>query len=347
MSDTPTRLIDDHAAEIEAARLLLARLGVSAEDLLRTAPTRPVPTFSEYIPVVVESVGKATRSVYSAYWRRIVAWWGQRRLDEPTPSELEQLVRKTSQRAIVRRNSRDGRSAGEHMVAALRCIYRRAEADGLIAMADNPARKIAKPRRLPSSRRAIPDTRLAEINEVACRTGPDPVRDALLLRLHSETACRRGGALALRPMDLEPVQCLIRLREKGGTTRWQPVSPTLMSHLGQHAEFHATPPAEQLLRKLNGTPITKYAYTALWQRLGEHLPWVATQQITTHWLRHTTLTWVDRNFGRAVAAEYAGHRVGSQASGGVTGIYTRATQEEVCAALSALTGEPHPLAPAA
>jgi integrase/recombinase XerC len=48
------------------------------------------------------------------------------------------------------------------------------------------------------------------------------------LRLHTETACRRGGALALRPADLDPDQCLILLREKGETVRWQPVSPTLM-----------------------------------------------------------------------------------------------------------------------
>ena len=34
-----------------------------------------------------------------------------------------------------------------------------------------------------------------------------------LLRLHTETACRRGGALALRPADLDPDQCLVLLRE--------------------------------------------------------------------------------------------------------------------------------------
>jgi hypothetical protein len=34
---------------------------------------------------------------------------------------------------------------------------------------------------------------------------------------------------------------------------------------------------------------------------------VATQQISTHWLRHTTLTWVERNFGYAIARAYAGH----------------------------------------
>jgi integrase len=88
-------------------------------------------------------------------------------------------------------------------VAALRCLYRRAVEDGLISEADDPARKVAKPRRLPSTRRAVPETRLAEINQIAATTGDDPELDTLLLRLHTETACRRGGALALRPVDLD------------------------------------------------------------------------------------------------------------------------------------------------
>ena len=56
-------------------------------------------------------------------------------------------------------------------MAALRCLYRRAVDDGLIAEADNPARKVAKPRRLPTTRRALPDTRLAQINQTAASTG--------------------------------------------------------------------------------------------------------------------------------------------------------------------------------
>jgi integrase len=56
--------------------------------------------------------------------------------------------------------------------------------------------------------------------------------DTLLLLLHTETACRRGGALALRPRDLDPDRCLVLLREKGETARWQPVSPALMGRLG-------------------------------------------------------------------------------------------------------------------
>jgi integrase/recombinase XerC len=72
----------------------------------------------------------------------------------------------------------------------------------------------------------VEGTRLAEINQVGATTGNDPDLDTILLRLHTETACRRGGALALRPQNLDRDQCLILLREKGETVRWQPVSPT-------------------------------------------------------------------------------------------------------------------------
>jgi hypothetical protein len=59
-------------------------------------------------------------------------------------------------------------------VAALRCLYRRAVGDGLIKEADSPAQKVAKPRRLPTIRRALPDARLAQISEVtaALRAAP-------------------------------------------------------------------------------------------------------------------------------------------------------------------------------
>jgi integrase len=202
---------------------------------------------------------------------------------------------------------------------------------------------VAKPRRLPSTRRAVPDARLAEINQVAAATGDDPELDTLLLRLHTETACRRGGALALRPADLDTDQCLVLLREKGETVRWQPVSPTLMGRLAAHGRDRHAPDDGQLLRYADGRPITTRRYDHLWTRIGRHLPWARTQQISIHWIRHTTLTWVERNFGYAVARAYAGH-TDSGGDAGATSTYVRASLSEVAAALAALTGEPHPLA---
>ncbi|MFC4017528.1 tyrosine-type recombinase/integrase [Micromonospora sp. GCM10011542] len=251
-------------AELDAARLLLARMGISPADLVDAASDRPpAPTFAEYVPVVSAAVSDGTRRAYGSYWKRVLEHWGQRRLDEPTPSEIEQLAEYTKTHVMARRNARGGRSAAEHLIAALRCLYKRAVADGYVAAADNPALKVAKPRRLPSTRRAVADSRLAEINAAAASTGDDPALDSLLLRLHTETACRRGGALALRPVDLDPDQCLILLREKGDTVRWQPVSPTLMRHLQQHAEERQAAGTGQLLRYRNGQPITYRRYDHL------------------------------------------------------------------------------------
>jgi integrase/recombinase XerC len=330
--------------DLNAVRILLTRLGITPEQLLGTehAANGYMPTFREYINQVSSAVPIGTRHAYETYWRRIIDAWGDRRLDEPTPLEIKQFCENIKVCVVIRKNSRGGRCAVEHLISAFRCIYRHAAADGLILDADNPAIRVAKPRRIPSTRRAIPDHRLAEIIKLARTTGNDPELDTLLLRIHTETACRRGGALGLRPCDLDPEQSLILLHEKGGMTRWQPISPTLMHHLLTHSEQRGKSPGKQLLRYRNGQPITARRYDHLWLRLGKHLPWVAAQQVTTHWLRHTTLTWVERHFGYAVARAYAGHT--SKSDAGTTSTYIRADIHEVATALATLTGEPHPLA---
>jgi integrase/recombinase XerC len=270
-------------AAVDAALVVLKSMGLSLDDLTAAPCHRgAVPTFADYVPVVSAAVTDGTRRAYGSYWNRVVEQWGARHLDEPTPSDIRHLMTLVKAGAVQRRNGRGGRSSQEHLVAALRCLYRHAEDDGLIGEKDNPARKVNKPRRLPSTRRAVADTRLAEINQVAATTGDDPELDALILRLHTETACRRGGALALRPDDLDPVQCLVQLREKGETVRWQPVSPTLMAALVRHASERHAPPDGRLLRYTNGRPVTYRRYDGLWVRIGRHLPWVRTQQISTH-----------------------------------------------------------------
>nr|WP_255645791.1 site-specific integrase [Actinoplanes polyasparticus] len=343
MTDPTPRSGGPDGDELQALRLLLDRLGVSPAQLLgqtvRTATK--MPTFDEYIPHVSAAVSEGSRRLYGTYWRKISQEWGGRRLDEPTPSQIKQLSERTRHTVVHRRNARGGRGAAEHLISAIRCLYQHAVADRLIDAADNPAMRVAKPRRLASTRRALPEHRLTEIINTAATTGDDPDLDTLILRLHLETGCRRGGALALRRGDLDPAQCLIQLREKGETIRWQPVSPTLMQALLEHAEHRGG--GDQVLRYRTGRPITRRRYDYLWQRLGKHLSWVATQQVSIHWLRHTTLTWVERHHGYAVARAYAGHNSGRDI--GVTATYVRADLHEVAHALAELTGEPHPLAP--
>ena len=73
-----------------------------------------------------------------------------------------------------------------------------------------------------------------------------------------------------------------------------------MARLVEHGDERHAPPGGQLLRYSNGRPITARRYDGLWARIGRVLPWVRTQQISMHWIRHTTLTWVE---GRGVASD--------------------------------------------
>ena len=193
MTPTPVSPAAPQQAAVDAALVVLKSMGLTLEDLAAPGQRPDVPTFADYVPVVSAAVTAGTRKAYGSYWNRVVDQWGSRRLDEPTPSEIKQLVACVRANTVPRRNARGGRSAAENLIAALRCLYKRAEEDGFIQERDNPARKVAKPRRLPSTRRAVNDTRLAEINQIAATTGDDPELDTLILRLHTETACRRGG----------------------------------------------------------------------------------------------------------------------------------------------------------
>jgi hypothetical protein len=79
-------------ADLAAARLLLDRMGISLEELTSgPAEDRTLPTFAEYVPVVAAAVSPGTRRAYGSYWNKVPEHWGDRRLDEPTPTEIEAL----------------------------------------------------------------------------------------------------------------------------------------------------------------------------------------------------------------------------------------------------------------
>ena len=72
--------------------------------------------------------GSANRT-YSSYWNKMAAAWGTRPLDQITASDIEAMQHRMATTARSRRNSRHGRHAGEHVIAAARAIYTRAIAD--------------------------------------------------------------------------------------------------------------------------------------------------------------------------------------------------------------------------
>ncbi|MEU4445454.1 hypothetical protein AB0K14_26505 [Actinosynnema sp. NPDC050801] len=143
-------------------------------------------------------------------------------------------MRRLVENRRIRRNDTGGHSVAEHLVSATRAIYNRAINDNLLPPHHNPAAKVPKPRRRPTTRHSLSPTEVTALADAVTASGRDAVLDTLLFRLHLETACRRGGALALREDDIEPTTCLIQLREKNTTVRRQPVSPTLIASLLAH-----------------------------------------------------------------------------------------------------------------
>jgi site-specific recombinase XerD len=314
-------------------------LGVELSDLL---PTTKFPTVSEYLPLVLAAASPSQLQKYRVHWERAVAAFGSKGIDEVKPTDVLALQRLATRKAQVRSNGRRGRHAGESAVRAMRMFFRLAIADSLLRAGANPAMEVELPRRLPNVRRALTHREMAAINHVVATSGRDAALDSLLLRLHTETACRKAGALSLRLADLDTESCAVRLREKFGTERWQPISPTLAALLTEHSHSRGARHADdQLLRHSDGTPLSGRRYDLLWMRVQKSLKWAAHLGVSMHWLRHTTLTWVERHYGYAVARAYAGH---TDTKGGSTLTYIKGMPQEVARALSAYTGEPHPLA---
>ncbi|WP_191094035.1 tyrosine-type recombinase/integrase [Nocardia colli] len=300
-----------------------------------------MPTLDEYLPRIMGAVGPGMLRTYRPYWNHLSVAFGTRRLDAITATEIEELKCRVAANAAQRSSSRYGRSARESFIAASRAIYSRAIADDLMPIGSSPAHRVAKPRRLPSTRRALTATELEQIDTVERSSGNYPVLDALLLRLHTETACRRGGALGLRVCDWDSEECLVRLREKGQTVRWQPISPPLPQALVRLAEVRgARQPGVNLLRYRDSRRLTYRRYDNLWNRVRGELPWAAAQGVSTRWLRHTTLTWVERNFGYGVARAYPD----TPTEGASTTTYIKVDVQAVAGALAAMTSHQHLLA---
>jgi integrase len=271
-----------------------------------------VPTVKEYLPEVIAAATPAMKRSYMSYWKRAETFFGELRLHEIRATKIEAFRQDVIANAKKREGHCHGRYAGSQALSAMRKLYRFAVADGLIGEADDPAKKVRIARRLHSTRRALTPAEVADINQAMLLSSRDHELDGLILRLHIETACRRGGALALRLRDVDKRYSRILLREKFGSQRWQPISPTLCAALLAHARSRGAKAREDaLLRRANGRALTYRHYDTLWAGIRRVLPWAEQLGVSAHWLRHTTLSWVERRYSYAIArvslTPFAGH----------------------------------------
>lgn len=301
--------------------------------------SRKMPTVREWTDSVRVLVSPAAARTYGPYWNDMLEEIGDLPLDEVRATDCRRVAVKVRDAAVKRRNSRGGRGAEEHAIGAMRCVFRMAVADGLIDR--SPADAVQKPRRLPNARRPLSADEMDEVWQVVSSTGDDPALDMLIVRAFIELGARREGLLGITLGDIDTHRQTIRLTEKGAITRSQPCSKTLLDALVKHAtERGATKPEDQVLRYGNGKPITKRRMNYITNRVQDALPWAKAIGFSPHFLRHTAGASVERMAGYAVAKAFLGHTFGGDA----TSTYIKASEQEVARAVSALTGEEHPLA---
>ena len=219
MTTTPASPAASQQAAVDAALLVLKSMGLSLDDLTAAPSNRqPVPTFAEYVPVVAATVTQGTLRAYRPYWRKVVEQWGGR------PSTSRRRRRSSSswptsgRTRCPRRNSRGGRSAGENLISALRCLYQR-------AARRRAGRRERQPR--PQGRQAAPPAvhppgtgrRPARGDQPGRRHhGRRPrTRHAHLAAAHRDRLPARRRARAPRPRTWTPSSAWSCLREKGET----------------------------------------------------------------------------------------------------------------------------------
>jgi integrase len=292
-----------------------------------------------YVDVVAPTFSPGTAATYRSYWRLAIARLGDRPVSEVGGEDCRAVVADAVARARRRRPGCDGRASEEACVTALRALFGRAELGGFVVR--SPAAGLVKPRRRASRRRPLDDTETRELVDAVRATSRDPDLDLLVVRFHLESGARREGALGLRLRDLDRRRSTAWLREKFSAEREQPLAPSLLDALVDHATGRgATGGEDHVFRTAAGRPISRRHYNTLFDRARTALVWAARTPVSAHALRHTAITAVARVAGYPVAQAFAGHAPPS-----VTGSYMRVGIGEIAAAVAVLTDEAHPLCP--
>jgi integrase len=250
----------------------------------------------------------------------------------------------------LRLKKTDGKGGEENFVTAARRLFQALVDDELWDR--NPALRAPKPRRDETHRRSLRDHELVELFRTVVSGGNDPELDLLLVTFHLETGARRQGAIDLRVGDILDGAREIQLVEKGTKAARQPASAELLGMLRDHSISRGGPacdpdgpaydPTRPVLYYRPGTtgqarPLTSRRYDTLYARIQRNLEWADEAGVTSHSLRKTGASIIERIAGRETARLFLRHGNRSE-----TDTYTQSWQERLAAAFAVFTGEPRP-----
>ena len=242
-----------------------------------------------------------------------------------------------------------GKSAQENFIGAIRCLYKAAGKNRMVASGYSPAASIEKPARNPApTRRSMTDSELRDVWITCSTTGNDPELDALIFRTQMETCSRQEGCINLVLNHLDDERQSIWLDQKGDTTEEFPVSASLLRDLRAFAASRgSTEPHDHVFRQKGrhrntgqiNPPLTSRRFDHIHDRMCKQHQWANLSSWTSHWVRHHASAQIEAIGGRPCKMRILAHKPNGQ-----TDMYGRATFEQLAWAVSIATGEPHPLA---
>ena len=195
-----------------------------------------LPTVAEYLPQVIAAAGPGARRTYGTYWRRMATAWArpavgrrhrQRHRGPAAPCAATARVAAQQPRRPPRR-----RTAHRRRPRLLQPGHRR-RPDRRPAPARPPGPQTPPPAQHPpgADRRRTRPTSTWSPAPAATTSSSTPCCCACTPRPPAAAAAPSAYAWSTST----PTGGLVRLREKGGTLRWQPITLDLAAALADHA----------------------------------------------------------------------------------------------------------------
>jgi integrase len=279
------------------------------------------------------------------YWHEVLVSDLQKALEHVKARALATGKRQDEARAAVDRTVRKSDASGAvfNAVGAWRYLGQVAIDDRHLATGYCPAQRLKKPKRSKGGRTRLHPALLEQLRQFTASTGDDPELDDLIVTTILVSGARQEGLLNLTLSDLDQEECTIRLDEKFGKVVHQPVPDWLVRRLEDFARSRGASRYDDKvfikrpIGRRPAKPITPRRFNYIAGRIQAAFPWADKLGISGHALRHEAIKRVERVSSKAVAVAFARHEPGD-----TNDVYSKASREEVAAAVILLNGGDHP-----